>query len=78
MDAANMLQQNMDKTETLVLMNKSLRNPIAINKIKIDSITWKDRKKSWCYIRECFKLRSFCKLNLQTCLARFIQYHHKP
>ena len=28
----------MDKTEVLVLMNKSLRNPITMNKIKIDSI----------------------------------------
>ena len=35
---ANMLQLNMDKTEVLVLMNKSLRNPIAMSKIKIDSI----------------------------------------
>ena len=35
---ANMLQLNMDKTEVLVLMNKSLRNPITMNKIKIDSI----------------------------------------
>ena len=35
---ANMLQINMDKMEVLVLMNKSLRNPITINKIKIDSI----------------------------------------
>ena len=34
---ANMLQLNMDKTEALVLMNKSLENPITINKIKIDS-----------------------------------------
>ena len=33
-----MLQLNMDKTEVLVLMNKSLRNHITINKIKIDSI----------------------------------------
>ena len=35
---ANMLQLNMDKTGVSVLMNKSLRNPITINKIKIDSI----------------------------------------
>ena len=35
---ANILQLNMDKTEVLVLMNKSLRNPITMNKIKIDSI----------------------------------------
>ena len=35
---ANMLQLNMDKTEVLVLMNESLRNPITMNKIKIDSI----------------------------------------
>ena len=35
---ANMLQLNMDKMEVLVLMNKSLRNPITIYKIKIDSI----------------------------------------
>ena len=35
---ANMLQLNMDKTEVLMLMNKSLRNPITMNKIKIDSI----------------------------------------
>ena len=35
---ANMLQLNMDKTEVLVLMNKSLKNPITTNKIKIDSI----------------------------------------
>ena len=35
---ANMLQLNMDRTEVLVLMNKSLRNHITINKIKIDSI----------------------------------------
>ena len=35
---ASMLQLNMDKTEVLVLMNKSLRNPITMNKIKIDSI----------------------------------------
>ena len=34
----NMLQLNMDKTKVLVLMNKSLRNPITMNKIKIDSI----------------------------------------
>ena len=34
----NMLQLNMDKTEVLVLMNKSLRNPTTMNKIKIDSI----------------------------------------
>ena len=32
----NMLQLNMDKIEVLVLMNKSLRNPITINKINID------------------------------------------
>ena len=35
---ANMLQLNMDKTEVVVLMNKSLRNPITMNKIKTDSI----------------------------------------
>ena len=35
---ANMLQLNMDKTEVLVLMNKSLINPTTMNKIKIDSI----------------------------------------
>ena len=35
---ANMLQLNMDKTEVLELMNKSLRTPITMNKIKIDSI----------------------------------------
>ena len=35
---ANMLQLNMDKTEVLVLMNKSLRNPFTMNEIKIDSI----------------------------------------
>ena len=35
---ANMLQLNMNKTEVLVLMNKSLRNPTTMNKIKIDSI----------------------------------------
>ena len=35
---ASMLQLNMDKTEVLVLMNKSLRKPITMNKIKIDSI----------------------------------------
>ena len=35
---ANMLPLNMDKTEVLVLMNKSLRNPITMNKIKFDSI----------------------------------------
>ena len=35
---ANILQLNMDKTEVLVLMNKSLRNPNTISKIKIDSI----------------------------------------
>ena len=35
---ANMLQLNMDKAEVLVLMNKSLRNIITMNKIKIDSI----------------------------------------
>ena len=35
---ANMLQLNMDKTEDLMLMNKSLSNPITMNKIKIDSI----------------------------------------
>ena len=35
---ANMLQLNMDKTEVKVLMNKSLRNPNTMNKIKIDSI----------------------------------------
>ena len=34
----NMLQLNMDKTDVLVVMNRSLRNPITINKIKIDSI----------------------------------------
>ena len=34
---ANMLRLNMDKTEVLVLKNKSLRNPITMNKIKIDS-----------------------------------------
>ena len=33
---ANMLELNMDKTEVSVLMNKSLRNPISINKTKID------------------------------------------
>ena len=35
---ANMLQLNMDKTEVSMLMNKSLRNPLTMNKIKIDSI----------------------------------------
>ena len=35
---ANMLQLNIGKTEALVLMNRILRNPITINKIKIDSI----------------------------------------
>ena len=35
---ANMLQLHMDETEVLVLINKSIRNPITINKIKIDSI----------------------------------------
>ena len=35
---ANMLQLNMDKAEVLVLMNKRLRNPITMIKIKIDSI----------------------------------------
>ena len=36
--AANMIQLNMDKTEILVLMTKSPRNPIIINKIETDSI----------------------------------------
>ena len=35
---AKMLQLNMDKMEVLVLMNKSIRNLITINKIKIDSV----------------------------------------
>ena len=35
---SNMLQLNMDKTEVLELINKSLRNSITINNIKIDSI----------------------------------------
>ena len=35
---SNMLQLNMDKTKVLVLMTKSLRNPITINKIKLDQI----------------------------------------
>ena len=35
---ANMLERNMDKKEGLVPMNESLRNPIIINKIKIDPI----------------------------------------
>ena len=35
---ANMLQLNMVKTEGLVLINRSLRNPITTNKIKIDLI----------------------------------------
>ena len=35
---ANMLQLNMDTTEVLVLMNKSIRNPITMNKIETDSV----------------------------------------
>ena len=35
---AKMLQLNMDKMEVLVLMNKSIKNLITINKIKIDSV----------------------------------------
>ena len=78
---ANMLQLNMDKTEVLVLMNKSLRNPITINTSKIDSIdisTEKQCKKSWCHIWQCFKLRSFCEHHLQICLVQFIQHQQKP
>ena len=37
---ANMLQLNMDKTDVLVLMNKSLGNPITKNQITIDSIVY--------------------------------------
>ena len=32
---ANMLELNIDKTEVLILMNKSLRNPITIKKSKL-------------------------------------------
>ena len=35
---AKMLQLDLDKTEVLVLMNRSFSNTITINKIKIDSI----------------------------------------
>ena len=35
---ANTLQSNMSKAGVLVLMNRSIRNPITVNKIKIDSI----------------------------------------
>ena len=35
---SNLLQLNIDKTEVLVLMNKILRNPFTMNKIKFDSI----------------------------------------
>ena len=35
---AKMLQLDLDKTEVLVLMNRSFSNTITINEIKIDSI----------------------------------------
>ena len=41
-------------------------------------INCKERQKSWCYIWQCFKLRSFCELHLQICLVQFIQYQQKP
>ena len=44
---ANMLQLNMDKTEVLVLMNKSLRNPTTMNKIKIDLIDISNSSSIW-------------------------------
>ena len=78
---SNMLQLNMDKTEVLVLMTKSLRNPIAINKNQAWSnrfINCKERKKSWCYIWQSSKLRSFCWLHLQICLVSVIQHQQKP
>ena len=41
-------------------------------------INCKQRQKSWCYIWQCFKLRSFCELHLQICLVQFIQHQQKP
>ena len=41
-------------------------------------INCKQRRKSWCYIWQCFKLRSFCELHLQICPVQFIQYQQKP
>ena len=41
-------------------------------------INCKQRQKSWCYIWQCFKLRSYCELHLQICLVQFIQHQQKP
>ena len=34
-------------------------------------IICKQHQKSWCYIWQCFKLRSFCELHLKICLVQF-------
>ena len=74
---ANMLQLNMDKTEVLVLMNKSLRNPITMNKIKIDAIdiSTASSVKNLDVIFD--SALSFCELHLQICLVQFIQHQQK-
>ena len=81
---AIMLQRNMDKTEVLVLMNKSLRNPITVNKIKIDSIDistassvrnlgaiFDSALSSEVFVNSICKSAWFCHL-------QFIQHQQKP
>ena len=75
---ANMLQLNMDKTEVLVPMNKSLRNPITINKIKIDSIDISNASSIRNVGDILDSVLSFCELHLQIYLVQFIQHKQKP
>ena len=78
---AKMLQLNMDKTEVLVLMNKSLRNPITMNKIKIDSIdisTASSVRNLGAIFDSALSSEAFSELQLQICLVQFIQHQQKP
>ena len=75
---ANMLQLNMDKTEVLVLMNKSLRNLITMNKIKIDSIdisTASSVRNLGVIFDSALSSEAFVN---SICLVQFIQHQQKP
>ena len=78
---ANMLQLNMDKTEVLVPMNKSLRNLITINKIKFDSIdisTASSVRNLGAIFDSALSSEAFVNSYLQICLVQFIQHQQKP
>ena len=78
---ANMLQLNMDKTEVLVLMNKNLRNPITMNKIKIDSIdisTASSVRNLGAIFDSALSSEAFVNSICKSAWFKFIQHQQKP